>query len=61
MTVTVVTEAGTDAHEIFCDAFLLWGGYVLVNDGLWRAVTMWGAGVGRVEWRLAEARHAGRA
>ena len=61
MTIAIFTSAGTDAHELFCDAVLMWGGYVLANDALWRVTTMWGAGDGRVEWRLAEAAHVGRA
>lgn len=61
--ITVYSCAGTGLHSIMCDAFLAWGGYVLIEmDHLYRIVSMETAADGeRTLWRLYSAPHAGRA
>lgn len=61
MTVTLVTAPHTEVHAVFCDAFLAWGGYLILNDALVQVDTMRPLDDGRTEWRMHAAAWRGRA
>jgi hypothetical protein len=60
--VSVTAPRGTPEHEYLCDAVLMWGGFVLVNDGLHEIIRAEVAPEGDAfVWLLRPRRHAGRA
>lgn len=61
-TATVYSRQSSTLHDRLCDAFLFWGGYVILDDALFEITHMDPVPeAGMFRWYLRAVRHAGLA